>query len=603
MRATLLPLALLALLLPLSSAATAQAPPPQGVTSEDLLEEPTAAPALASPPEEVRTTREQDAEQAFMNGELALALTLYRELAAGHPAPPEGTRLRVTAAWLEFQLGNAEGAGRALAGALVEDPDYQPRAEIYSPEFMALFLDAQRDAAEERARRAAQRLKQGIDALAAGDTKAARRAVGESLELAPGSLRALLALAQVDLADRATDAALAGFERVLALERGAAERLPRNLKAQVLNNIGFIYFGRGQYEDALQALDEAAALDNRDPQIWFNLGLARQKLALAGPGLDALRTAHELDRRDAEIALELGRAYGAAGRFLDAVSVLLGATQLHGGSAPLWLELGLAQRGLGNSAGMTASLGKAIELDPANGQGAGFRAAMELAQTALAAKDFGTAVTAAQTAARLKPSEGSAWALLGLAEQAAGRLPEAAQGLEKAAEVAPDRADIAHNLGTVYLAQRRYAEAEAAFRRALALDPKAVEAEAALSQLAAQRAAAESGRESGRRKSAAKPAAAQPPVAKRAERPALGAELTAVDYAPLGIRGLLVEAVAPGGLADRAGLLVDDLVLRAGGRPVTQASGLRAMIESSHGISIQLSVLRAGKSVEVILHP
>jgi S1-C subfamily serine protease len=90
---------------------------------------------------------------------------------------------------------------------------------------------------------------------------------------------------------------------------------------------------------------------------------------------------------------------------------------------------------------------------------------------------------------------------------------------------------------------------------------------------------------------------------KRPERPQLDARLSAVDYAPLGIRGLLVEAVVPGGLADRAGLLVDDLVLRAGGRPLTQASGLQAMIDSSRGISIQLSVLRAGKSVEVILHP
>ena len=83
----------------------------------------------------------------------------------------------------------------------------------------------------------------------------------------------------------------------------------------------------------------------------------------------------------------------------------------------------------------------------------------------------------------------------------------------------------------------------------------------------------------------------------------LGATLKAVDYAPLGIRGLLVEAVAAGGVADRAGLLVDDLVLRIGGRPVTQAAGVQAMVESSPGISVQLSVLRAGKPVEVILHP
>ncbi len=611
MRATLFLPALLLLLFGFSPAATAQDAPAGGVTSEDLLEEPPSAladPSLpeaasAAVPEDPRTQREREAEQAFMDGELAYALALYRELAAQQPAPPDGTRLRVTAAWLEFQLGNAEGAERSLAAALVEDPTYQPRAEIYSPEFMALFLNAQRDAAEERGRRAAQQLKQGIDALTAGDTAAARRAILGSLELAPASLRAIFALAQVDLAEQRTDAALAGFERVLALERGAPERLPKNLKAQVLNNVGFIYFGRGQYEDAVQALNEAAGLNNRDPRIWFNLGLARQKLALAGPGLDALRTAHELDRRDAEIALELGRAYSAAGRFLDAVAVLLEATQLHPDSPALWLEFGLAQRGMGNSTGMATSLGKAIELDPTNAQGVGFRAAMELAQTGLSSKDFGSAVAAAETATRLKPAEGSAWALLGLAQQAAGRLPEAAQSLEKAAAVAPERADIAHNLGTVYLAQRRYPEAETSFRRAIALDPQAAESAAALSRLEAQRAEAETSKESGRRKTSPKPATAPPLAPKRPERPQLGARLSAVDYAPLGIRGLLVEAVVPGGLADRAGLLVDDLVLRAGGRPLTQASGLQAMIDSSRGISIQLSVLRAGKSVEVILHP
>ncbi len=601
-------LAVLALFLfvPVHSAA-AQTVPPGEVTSEDLLDE--ALPA-AQPPEaaaatvataDPRTPRESEAEQAFMDGDLARALGLYRELAAAAPAPPESTRLRVTAAWLEFQLGNPEDAGRELTAALVGDPGYQPRAEIYSPDFMALFQNAQRDAAEERERRAKTLLKQGIDALTTGDTVTARTRIEQSLALAPAALRAIFALAQVDLAEQRTDSALAGFERVLALERGAAQQLPPILKAQVLNNVGFIYFGRGQFEDAVHALDEAAALNNRDPRIWFNLGLARQKLGLSGPGLDALRTAHELDRRDAEIALELGRAYSAAARYLDAVAVLLEATQAHAESAELWLEFALAQRGLGNATGMAASLGKAIELDPADAQGAGFRAAMELAQSGLAGKDFGRAVGAAEAAARMRPADGSAWALLGLAQQAAGRLPEAAAALEQAAAVAPDRADIAHNLGTVYLAQRRYPEAEVSFRRAVTLDPGASESAAAISRLEAQRAGAANAKEPGKRTAAAKPAPAPAPA--RTQRPELGASLKAVDYPPLGIRGLLVEAVVAGGLADRAGLLVDDLVLRAGGRPLTQASGLQGMIESSRGISIQLSVLRAGKPVEVILHP
>lgn len=623
MRATSLLPALLALLLALPAAGRAQSAPPGEVTSEDLLEasepaeaSPSAQPAAGAPtaqptPAEGTSAdpgalRERAAEQAFADGDLPRALGLYRELAAQNPDPAERSRLRLTAAWLEFQLGNAEAARRELTATLVQDPACQPRAEIYSPEFMTLFLDAQRDAAEERTRSAARLLKQGIDALTAGDSAAARRQISESLALAPGALRAIFALAQVDLAEHATDAALAGFERVLALDRGAPEKLPRALKAQVLNNVGFIYFGRGQYEDAVHALEEAAALNNRDPRVWFNLGLARERLGLAGPGLEALRTAHELDRADGEIALELGRAFIAAQRWMDAVAVLLEATQAHPESATLWLEFAAAQRGLGNLSGMATSLGKAVELDPANGQGAGFRAAMELAQSALTAKNFGQARTAAEVAVRMRPEEGSAWALLGLSQQAEGRLPEAAQSLEKAAAVAPARADIAHNLGTVYLAQRRYPEAETAFRRALALDPAATEAAAALARLEAQRQEAAQGKAGSKRGTAgapAKPAArpAERPAAAKPKPPELLALLVAVDYPPLGIRGLLVESVVPGGLAELSGLLIDDLVLRAGGRPLTQPAALLAMIKSSGGIPIQLSVLRAGKPVEVVL--
>jgi Flp pilus assembly protein TadD len=303
-----------------------------------------------------------------------------------------------------------------------------------------------------------------------------------------------------------------------------------------------------------------------------------------------LRKAHEIDRRDSEIASELGRAYSGAGRWMEAVAVLLEGTQAHPESATLWLEFAEAQRGLGNVSGMATSLAKAIELDPANAQGAGYRAAMELAQSALTAKNFGQAVSASETAVRLKPEDGSAWALLGLSQQASGRLQDAAQSLEKAVAVAPDRADIAHNLGTVYLAQKRYPEAETTFRRAVALDPAATESAAALSRLQAQKTAASSG---GGQRQAAKSA---PPARKE-----LGAKLSAVDYPPLGIRGLLVESVAAGSLAELSGLLVDDLILRADGRPVTQAGTLTALLASTRSASVELSVLRSGKPVTLEL--
>jgi tetratricopeptide (TPR) repeat protein len=597
---------------------SAPAPASGELVSEDLLDTPeettrdaqdpaATAAGAGAPAADPLAVREREAEQAFTDGDLARALELYRELAAQHPEAAERSRLRVTAAWLLFQLGNPDAASLELTATLTRDPAFQPRAEIYSPEFMALFLNAQRDAMQERERSAARLLKQGIDSLNAGDPVSARRRIEESLALAPGALRAIFALAQVDLQEGKTGAALSGFERVLALERGAPERLPRELKAQALNNVGVIYFGRGQYEDSTHALEEAASLNARDSRVWFNLGLARQKQGLAGGGLEALRTAHELDRRDAEIASELGRAYIAAQRWMDAVAVLLEATQLHPDSASLWLEFASAQRGLGNLQGMTSSLGKAIELDPANTQGAGFQAAMELAQAALTARNFGQALEAAGVAVQMRPGDGSAWALLGLSQQASGRLPEAAESLEKAAAVAPDRADIAHNLGTVYLAQRRYPEAEASFRRAVSLDPGATEAAAALTRLEAQRTQSTSSRDGAKRNARSEPArttsapSSARPAPAPAKRPELGARLVAVDYPPLGIRGLLVEAVTPGGLAELSGLLVDDLVLRAFGRPVTQPSGLLSLLDSSRSTSVQLSVLRAGKPVEVVL--
>ncbi len=585
--------------------ALAQETPPGGVTSEDLLDpalpsdpETPARSAAPQPPPDPVAVKESQAEQAFAEGDLARAIELYRELGAGHPVAAERTRLRVTAAWLLFQQGNPQEAALELATALFQAPGYLPRAEIYSPEFLALFQNAQRDAIQERQRSAARKLKEGIDALAAGDTRTARDLLAASLELTPGSPRAVFSLAQVDLKEQRTDEALAGFERVLALERGAPEKLPRELKAQALNNVGVIYFGRQQYEDAAHALEESARLNSGDSRVWFNLGLARQKLDLASAGLDALRTAHELDRRDAEIATELGRSYATAGKWMEAVAVLLEGTQAHPESATLWLELGAAQRGLGNPQGMAASLGKAMELDPANTQGAGFRAAMELAQTALTAQNFGQAVAAATVAGRMRPDDGSAWALLGLSQQALGRLDEAARSLETAVAVAPDRADIAHNLGTVYLAQKRYPEAEASFRRAVALDPQATESAAALARLEAQRTGNASAASAG---TPARSAKAHPPARATPAKRVLGARLAAVDYPPLGIRGLLVESIATGGLAELAGLLVDDLVLRADGRPVTQVAALLALLESARTPSIQLSVLRAGKPVTVEL--
>ena len=80
----------------------------------------------------------------------------------------------------------------------------------------------------------------------------------------------------------------------------------------------------------------------------------------------------------------------------------------------------------------------------------------------------------------------------------------------------------------------------------------------------------------------------------------LGARLTAVDYKPLGIRGLLVEQVEAAGAAARAGLATGDLVLRVDGRPVESVDALERALRDG-GRSVSLDVLREGRPIEIRL--
>ncbi|MBO2460862.1 S1C family serine protease [Actinomadura violacea] len=67
---------------------------------------------------------------------------------------------------------------------------------------------------------------------------------------------------------------------------------------------------------------------------------------------------------------------------------------------------------------------------------------------------------------------------------------------------------------------------------------------------------------------------------------------------------LRVAEVVPGGPADRAGLRRGDLVLTAGGQPVSHAQSLqRLMFEGAIGRPLPITVLRNGAMVDVIAEP
>jgi serine protease Do len=63
-------------------------------------------------------------------------------------------------------------------------------------------------------------------------------------------------------------------------------------------------------------------------------------------------------------------------------------------------------------------------------------------------------------------------------------------------------------------------------------------------------------------------------------------------------RGVLVQEVAPGGVAEAAGVKPGDRILSFGGKEATDSRGLRALLRGSKaGETVKVVVLRDGKEL------
>ncbi|MCB9377649.1 MAG: tetratricopeptide repeat protein [Holophagales bacterium] len=569
-----IPLVVLAALLCAPTTLAAQQPPTGGVQEEEL--EP-------PPPVDERSPQEVEAEQAYADGNLRLAASLYKQLALEQSVPTERARLLLLSSWLAFQLGDQTNARNDLENALFADPATPFEADLYSPDYVTIYQDALRSASERRQREGEDRLKRGAAAVAASRWGEARPLLEEGLRFVPNDPTGVLNLALVEARIGSEDAALAGFERVLALERGNPRGVSPALKGAALQNAAAIYLRREQLADAENALSESVKLDPENAQSWFLLGQTRARLGKSDQAIEALRKAQILDPENVDLQSQLADFHLSRGEWLEALSLLVPATQARPESPQLWIQHGRAQRGLGNIAGAAESFRKAINLDPGDRNGNAEPAALLLAQTMLDNREPAAAEAAATQATRWRPEKAAGWRMLALARQANGDLPGARESIERAAEIEPQNLEVLLTLGSVRLSTRDLSAAAEAYRQALAVDASSTEAATQLAQLEAR-------------------LAAQTPGAKGAPtdpRALIGARMVPFDTPTLGIRGLRVDNVGTGSRAAKAGLKVGDLVLRVDGKPIDSVEKLMSALASKS--SVKLDVLRRGSSLEVVL--
>lgn len=584
------PLLLLAVLLILPAPALAQTP----VETEDLSDE--QRPAAGA--EDELMALERRAEQSFEEDDLETAIVTYHQLAERHREVDEKVRLLMIAAWTEHLAGRDTDALDTLDEVFFLKPGHTLRPDLYSEDFTNLFYEAQAKALGERDLKAIERTRQALDAMGQGDDARARNLLREALTFRADYPEALYNLALVESRLGNQEAALAGFERLIALAGRENQSIGTAMQAKILINLGSLYNERGLYSEAERVLGEAVELDPQAEAAWTNLGISRRRQGRKVPAAEAFRRAHELAPNNPTTLNNLALAYIDAEDWVSAVGLLADATKRFPDEAKMWFNLGRAQRGLGNESGAIESFETCIRLDSGNRTGYASAAAVLLANHYYESQQHEEAARQARRAIDWQPQQIDAWVYRGLAEQAMGDLAAAQTSLEEAKRLDPARADIHNNLGSVYFELGRLELAAAAFESALAIAPDNRGFQANLDAVRrAQR--GEGIPTASLRRGAATPPPPPPPAR---VRPQHGIQFSSIDYSNLGLKGVVVESVQAGSPASRAGIQRNDLILKADGREVSNAQALnRYLYTEAPSTTIVLDLLRENRPQRIEL--
>lgn len=554
---------------------------------------PAAAPGATEP-----SGLEKAAEDAFARDELDLAAALYRQAAEQAAENGEKARLLVSAASVDHLAERGASAAATLLSALRIDPAYRFRRDLFDESFGALFFEAQKKLAAERDKQSDDALREGSVFLRQQQWDKAREAFAKSLAAKPDQPRVIynLALSQLHLDQH--DEALAGFQKLLSLDAANPGTLAKDLRALTLTNMGLLQIEDQAYAEAETALEEAVRLDAANQPAWSNLGVARRRLGKTVTAAEAFRRAADLAPNDPGAINNLALAYIDAKDWLSAVALLHGATKTYPQNSSLWLNFGLSQRGLGNEQGAIESFEAAIRSDPANQGGWAAPAALYLAGYYLKVGNFAAVQQQANRVLGWNPGLVNGWVFQGLAQKGLKDLQGARQSLEKARDLDPRLAETHNSLGSVYFELGLFELAQPAFELALHLKPDLADAKANLEATKQAKVRLAQGIRSA-------PAAGKPPAAPVAPAlpsvPEIGLRFTKVDYASLGLSGLMIDTVYPDSAASRAGLLAGDLLMRLDGREVSSEKQLRDLLAARQGRTVSVDLLRANRPTAVRL--
>jgi len=175
--------------------------------------------------------------------------------------------------------------------------------------------------------------------------KEADRAFANALSIAPEDAETLYCFAVHLDANRRPKEALEQYDKALAVapnnpavwtglanaQRGIGD-LPAARKSclsalkanpdhlPAINSYGALSVAMEDYDGAAEFLRRSIALNPRQPQVWYNLGVAFQRSDRFDEAIEALVRASEIDPKSVEILKTLGHAYQKNRNFADSIA-------------------------------------------------------------------------------------------------------------------------------------------------------------------------------------------------------------------------------------------------------------------------------------------
>lgn len=231
---------------------------------------------------------------------------------------------------------------------------------------------------------------------------------------------------QLHQAGRAAEAAPL-YEQVLALD-------PKQPAANHL--LGVVRLGEGRVDDAIRLIARAVAADGSNAQYLGNLGVAFNTAELHRDALEALRRAVALKPDFAEAHTNMGTALRGLRRFDEAADAHRTAIRLKPEQAGFRFNLGNTLEDAGEWHEAEASYREAIRLRPAHvGAMAG------RSRVLLSLRRHDDALDQARLAVAEAPESADARMALGYALQLSGRPAEAAAAFRQTLELDPDKGE------------------------------------------------------------------------------------------------------------------------------------------------------------------